>query len=210
MPPYVDRSASVQQTLITVFVLAPLIFSATQHTLALLLSFFPSGALQQQSKSRLYVMGVYLFCALVSAGVHLYILVTATFSTDPAISFSRVYLPSPTRAYGSFPEKLTEGAHLFIQYDYIYILLSCILYTYLILGPQLERRTFPAKISTMFPISPLTSAYVVISVLTLLFGPSAIVSLALWARESWLEREVSVKASLRSDCGASTDSHTVR
>ena len=189
MPPYVDRSASAQQTLLTVFVIAPLIFSATQHALASLFSFSLSRTRQEQSRSRLYTMGAYLFCALVSAGVHLYVLVTAIFSTDSAISLSRIYLPSPSRPYGSFPEKLTEGAHLFSQYDYILILLSCILYTYLILEPQLEVGRLPVKLITMLPIPPAVSACVVVTVLALLLGPSATVSLGLWARESWLESE---------------------
>ena len=196
LPPYVSRSPSAQQTLITVFVLAPIICSIATHGFAFILSSTsssPSSSDRQKSshsKSRFDITGTYLLSALVSAAVHLSVLSTSLFSADPAISFSRVFLPSPWKPYGSFPTKLTEGAHLFLQYDYIYILLSCGLYTYLLLEPRLAAGDlFPAKLLATLPATPAVWACVGITLVTLVLGPAAAVSLGLWAREGQWERE---------------------
>ena len=194
LPPYVSRSSSAQQTLITAFVLAPIICSIATHAFILSsISSSPSSSDRQKnshSKSRFDITATYPLSALVSAAVHLSVLSTSLFSADPAISFSRVFLPAPWKAYGSFPTKLTEGAHLFLQYDYIYILLSCGLYTYLLLEPRLAAGDlFPAKVLATLPAAPAFWACVGITLITLVLGPAAAVSLGLWAREDQRERE---------------------
>ena len=188
-PPLVDYTVDQHQTFIAIFQIAPLIFSAMQHALAALLASTSTGN-GNPGKSKRYVVGAYLFTGACSAAAHGYAMLTALFSGDQAISFKRVYVPSPSKVDRASVEKITEGAHLFLQYDYMIISLTCILYTYLLFESHLKPKAFLRAYLTALPVSEGKAATLLIALSTAVLGAGATVSLALWAKESHSQREV--------------------
>ena len=110
------------------------------------------------------------------------------FSQTEATAFSRVFIPSPARVDPSALDKLTEGGLLFLQYDFLIISLTCILYAYLLLEPQ--SKTLVSSISAIDERSGLENFVIMLLVMfsTVLLGPGAVVSFAFAVREESLPK----------------------
>ncbi|OKL57954.1 hypothetical protein UA08_06760 [Talaromyces atroroseus] len=174
LPPFqVTRSAQDNQTFAALFQITPTIAAVFQTILASLTS--PKAASGQYA-AKVPVRRAYFFSGLFSAAAHIYAVLTAMYSTDPAVTWSRVYVPSPSDVVADSEWTVLEGALLFIKYDWIIINVSSALWLYLSLKPYLNMKTAFDKGST--------SLLIVLS--TLIVGPGATVSWGLRLRENWI------------------------
>ena len=187
LPPLVDCKVETQQAFSAVFQLTPVIFVAIQYIGARCI------ALCTEDRHELDVERPMVYLALISTGIcsaiaHVYSLATSLFSQDPATAFSRVYIPSPARVDPSTPNTLTEGGLLFLQYDFLIISLTCILYAYLLLEPQ--SRTILSFVLAGYERPGLEKFAVMVMVVltTVVLGPGAAVSFAFAVREDSLPK----------------------
>lgn len=141
-------------------------------------------------------MTTHLFFAFYSAVIHLICIFTCLFSSDPSVTILRVFVPNPNGVHRDSPERLTQAAILFLQYDWLVICLTAVLYSYLLLEPDLTNATkqvrwkgTQASSSVRFLAfllgNPL-SRVIALVLITVLLGPSTSVSIALWQREKHL------------------------
>ena len=187
LPPLIDCRVETQQAFSAVFQLTPVIFVAIQYVSARCI------ALRTKDRHELDVERPLIYLAFISTGIcsavaHIYSLATSFFSQDPATAFSRVYIPSPTRVDLSISNKITEGGLLFLQYDFLVISLTCVLYTYLLLEPQ--SRAIKSFVLADYEQSGLGKFAMMLMVMltTIVFGPGAAVSFALAVREDSLPK----------------------
>ena len=160
---------------------------AFQYITAHWIAFFAKDRADSDSE-RPFVYLALTFTGTCSAIAHVYSLTTSLLSQDPATAFSRVYIPSPGRVDSSASNKLTEGGLLFLQYDFLVVSLTCILYAYLLLEPQSKAlmSSFSA-IHERSGLEKLATMLLVVSA-TALLGPGAVVSFAFALREDSLPK----------------------
>ncbi|EED18129.1 conserved hypothetical protein [Talaromyces stipitatus ATCC 10500] len=204
-----NYSADQHQNTIAVFQFAPLIWMAGQYTFSFLLSPFSKLAklgLQNRSRteisharprrSEIYIQAAQLFFAIYSALVHLLCVSISFFSSDPSVTILRVFIPNPIGVNRESPQRLTQAAILFLQYDWLVICLTAVLYSYLLLEPEIlstskqarwkSTKSLLVRLLTFLPISNSLSSIIGLVAFTILLGPSTVVSLALWQCEGRL------------------------
>lgn len=107
-------------------------------------------------------------------------------SSDLDLSLSRLFVPSPGRVTLSPSVKLVEGAHLFAQFDWYVVVLTCMVFAYL----QIEQGTkLQAPLTSMLKIRASWEKLLgwgSIGLSTVLFGPGAAASFSLAVREHGL------------------------
>lgn len=160
----------------------PIIFVTIQHIAAYLFS------LLQENVNRIdadepFVVQSYTLAGICSAAAHVYALAVSLFAQDSATAFSRVYIPRPANVDPLAPNKITEGAHLFLQFDWIVINLTCVVYAYLLLEPHLKTFNFYLPKSWAKQ-----AAMLLIGLTTIVLGPGAAVSFAFALRECELRK----------------------
>ena len=177
LPMWVERSTMAHQNILAVWQLDPLWVSIIQFTLMSGLSkAFRSGR-RDPALSHHWVGTSYLAAALFSAAGHIYALAIATFSSDPGLSVAGMYVPFVRTAFAGEADRLLNGPWLFLQFDFIIIAIASLSWVYLLLVDMMDTQ----KISR----GMLMLAFFVCSVVV---GPGATVSVALFWREGLMER----------------------
>lgn len=119
----------------------------------------------------------YLLAASSSTVGHLYTFGSVAFSSDPAIGFTRMYVPFLRTGPAGSEKKLANGPWLFLQYDLIIISLSSLSWAYILVNRlHPVHRISPLLLSLMFLLG------------AAILGPGATVSLALLWREMLLHK----------------------
>ena len=172
LPPVLGCRIEHQQAFMALFQASPLIFVLIQQIVARLIRTLDEHR-SPSDPNRPFVVGSYIFAGLSSAAVHIYVLIISLFTQNTHIGFSRVFIPSLVKIDPRAPKKITEGAHLFLQYDWIIINLTCILYIYFLSEAHLETLTRHLKIPSG---SRKLVAIVFITMTTVILGPGAAVS----------------------------------
>ena len=141
LPPLLNCSIARQQAFIALFHTTPIMFATIQYITAYLISLFQANTICTDA-DKPFVIRSYTLAGICSAAAHVYALAVSLFAQDPATAFSRVYIPRPANVDPLASNKITEGAHLFLQFDWIVINLTCVLYAYLLLEPHLATFKF--------------------------------------------------------------------
>ena len=172
LPPIMGCRIEHQQAFIALFQVSPFIFVLIQQVVARLIKVLDEHrSLPNSSKS--FVVASYIFAGLSSAAAHIYVLMISLLAQDNRIAFSRVFIPSLGKIDPQAPSKITEGAHLFLQYDWIIINLTCILYVYLLLEAHLQILNRHLNIPS---VSSKVVVILLITITTVVLGPGAAVS----------------------------------
>lgn len=138
-----------------------------QYVLAAGAGSYITVAKQHPNADLSFVRGSYMFAAIFSAGAHCYIL-SYLFSLE--VMFRKIFIPTfndQVRAAGV--QKLAMGAVLFLQYDFIIINISALLWCYLLVKQVKD-------IKMMVLVAGIIVA-------DALIGPGALVSVVFWWRE---------------------------
>ncbi|KAL8723273.1 MAG: hypothetical protein Q9225_000395 [Loekoesia sp. 1 TL-2023] len=102
------------------------------------------------------------------------------------LSFSRLFIPTPSKFGNPSTNIFVEGAHLFTQFDWHIVVLTCMVFAYL----QVEEGTkLQAPIASLLRIAAKWETQLAIGsicVTTALFGPGAAASFGLAIREQGL------------------------
>ncbi|KAI0403614.1 hypothetical protein F4802DRAFT_599006 [Xylaria palmicola] len=142
-------------------------------------------------ESKRWIVLALLLAGTTAAAVHLYTVTSALITNDTDISLARLFVPArgmtdpihslPSASMGLVPEyaALLENFHLFSQYDWIVVTLSCVLFAHLLLS----RRDGEDK-SSLFTTREETRELAYLSAAALILGPGAAGSFALALREA--------------------------
>ena len=179
LPPFnLSQSRGQHQAMIVVYLTTPLIFSGIQQLLGRLIDQFQYRK-ESNGTSRRTAINAYIVAAVVAGLGHLYVLFRALGTDNPAATLAEVFIPIQLDKFPA--DLLTAGSHLFIQYDYIIVSLTCFCYIFGQLLPLLDIRA----------VGKPTLA-VGLAVSTVLLGPGATLMLSLWARERKLQSDDSI------------------
>ncbi|CAG8981841.1 hypothetical protein HYALB_00013473 [Hymenoscyphus albidus] len=189
LPPILNAATESQQGWIALFQVTPLLFSLVQITNSLAVTALVK---QRDSKSteKKYLKISYLLAGLIAATAHLSTLSTSLFSTNPTISFATVFLPWHTTVDQSTPTGLAMGAHLFTQFDFLVITITCGVYAYALLEPLMKRERHIALYKQPSIFRDPIVAGICIAGSAFLVGPAAIVSFAFAGREGRVRKVV--------------------
>lgn len=137
-----------------------------QHAFAAGLKSFSIGSKPHRNADVSFVRGSYMFTAIMSTLAHLYVL-RSILSLG---IFRQVYIPGfddDVRSSGL--QKVAAGAHVFLQYDFIIINLSALIWSY-------------ALVKQVKVVKTMKLVWVLVTADALL-GPGAMVSAVFWWRE---------------------------
>lgn len=172
LPPHVDRTPQAHQTMIVLFVVAPVAAHVLQWLSAESISNFLGRADAKPSNSTL-VRLTYVITGVVSALPHLYVLVRSLVTPNTETGFTRVFIPTHSLVQPGSSSVILEGAHLFLQYDNLFFELTCMLWNVALLRPWMREMT------------TLKQGQVFVSMIlaTFFLGSGATVSAVFWLRE---------------------------
>lgn len=174
-PPFISWSRVAQQSMILSFLASPLLFNGLQRAAGAFINQFQYRR-ETSAGSKNSVLAVYAGAATVASLGHAYVFVRALFSGGLA----QVFIPNPSKL-DSFPaDRLTAGAHLFSQYDYLLVAATCFLYVYLELAPHLDSDLASSGIYAK------STLLIAAASSTVLLGPGATLMLGLWARNKYI------------------------
>ncbi|KAI1780607.1 hypothetical protein F4818DRAFT_11836 [Hypoxylon cercidicola] len=124
----------------------------------------------------------YWIVGSVSALVHVGIAVYAMFSPASDVSLSRIYIPHYNAVQRGHSDIVTEGALLFIQFDYVIInIVVLILGTYILrFEPALIVKSISGKDRAGSPLFAFLA-------ITAIFGAGAGLAFVLYCKEHWLD-----------------------
>jgi hypothetical protein len=155
--------------------------------------------IKKPNEDKPWVIASFVAAGIIAAAVHLYTIFGTMTSSDPDLSFTRLFIPSfgkvnsqvatsngtlPLLATGLPAEyrSLLEGYHLFTQFDWIIVALSCIIFTHYLLETRPgQTRKASEKLSS---IEMRDLRYLALG--SIVVGPAAAGSFALAVRESRL------------------------
>ena len=172
LPTWYPRPDVVHQNILAAWQPDPVWVSIIQALVVLVLS----STRQNDKKAVWWTKTSYLLAAVSSASGHIYAAWSLLVSSDPAMTFIKVYVPFLFAGPEGASLTLARGPWLFLQYDLIIISTSCVSWAYL-----LTKRCLPmdAGIRSVLPVIFLCGGVVL--------GPGAAVSLALFWRENQLQ-----------------------
>ncbi|WEW58625.1 hypothetical protein PRK78_004093 [Emydomyces testavorans] len=156
-----------------------------------------------------WIVASYVTAGTIAAIVHLYTIISSVTTTDPDATFARLFIPSPGKT-NLFPawfpnssptlpalppkyNEIMEQFHLFSQFDWIVVTLSCIVFVHYLLSRAEEdddRKKDSRKEMSVVEMREL--AYLILG--TLAVGPGAAGSFALAVRESRIRERTVDKA----------------
>ncbi|KAI9730792.1 MAG: hypothetical protein M1818_008072 [Claussenomyces sp. TS43310] len=175
------RSAEYHQTLVAIFMLSPVWVSSIQEVATRASAWQRQGSSTRRDKTKasMWTRAVYLQTCVVSAAGHLYPMYKIFTAKNPEnVNLTRLYIPSPFEPPSGTTDVLVIGSWLFLQYDHIIISLSSLSWVLVLL-----RKT---KVAEQLATSTMICRLLIGSVL---IGPGATVSLALYFREGFLESD---------------------
>lgn len=126
--PTASRSPSQQQNIVALFQFTPLCVTVLQHVFAAGIELFSSGSKPHRSPDVFFVRWSYMFATIISASTHLYVL--GSILSHEGL-FQRVYMPAgKDQVRWSTLQKVAAGAHVFLQYDFIIINISALVWSW--------------------------------------------------------------------------------
>jgi len=192
LPPILNLPTESQQGWIALFQVTPLLFAVVQIISSLAINSL-SRLEEVNVAEKKYLKGSYLFAGLIAIIAHLSVLGTSLFSGDHTVSFQSVFLPWYTHVDQSTPKGLVMGAHLFTQFDFLIIQITCAVYAYALLEPLMktEQHIKLYNQSSIFRMPAV--AGLVIAVSAFILGPAATVSFAFAVREDRMRKAFVLK-----------------
>lgn len=163
---YSFASEFTRHTIIAGFELSPLL-------LGVLVAIFSSTESKAPRTSGDRIRHLYIFGGLASGGAHLYTLAITLLSQNENTKFGRVFIPSLSSVTSGSVDNIHDGALLFLQYDWIVVNITCAAWVYLLLDSR----------QVLLGVRGWATRGVLTLVSTLLLGPGATVSCALYLRE---------------------------
>jgi hypothetical protein len=158
-----------KHAVIAVYVLSPLVLGLITTIISATDSKY-SESHRTSSERILYSL---LLGALVSGCVHIYTMASTCLTQDESFKFGRVFIPSLSSVAPGSIDNIHTGALLFLQYDWIVVCVTCAVWVYLLLDSR----------QVVIGVQGFTTRVLLILVSTLLIGPGATVSSALYLRE---------------------------
>lgn len=172
-----ERDPEVHQLIVAVFQATPLMMFATHSVMAYYMKSIQSSS-QEEVSSASYTKSMYVGTGLIAGVGHLYTQFIIFSSTDPALSYKRVYLPSPKSVYtASNDDRLVRGAHLFLQYDWIVVNVCLVVWVQVRLLPHLRGISIFKRLCCIMLQASGTVA----------LGPGFTTSMGLWWQEKQFE-----------------------
>ncbi|KAI2617407.1 hypothetical protein GGR54DRAFT_641058 [Hypoxylon sp. NC1633] len=175
LPALVNASVSQIQNGVVIFFLTPPAYVLFQRLAKTVISKTQFQGFRRPSKTAYWIVGA------VSALVHVGIAVYALSSTSPDVSLSRIYIPHPGAVQRGASSIVTEGALLFIQFDYVIInVVVLILGTYILqFEPALIAKSAGGNDRFGAPMLAFLS-------ISAVFGAGAGLAFVLYCKEQWL------------------------
>ncbi|KAL9583752.1 MAG: hypothetical protein Q9203_004943 [Teloschistes exilis] len=161
--------------------------TAVGYLLVLVVASRPGATSKKDPKNPdvdwIFVTISYILAGTWSAAVHAYTLWRSFTSSDPDLSLSRLFIPSPSAAGQPTANLFVEGAHLFTQFDWHIVALTCMVFAYY----QIEQGTkIQAPLTSLLGLAAEQETALVVGfivVTTALLGPGAAASFGLAIRE---------------------------
>ncbi|KAI1381397.1 hypothetical protein F4677DRAFT_402892 [Hypoxylon crocopeplum] len=175
LPALVNASVFQIQNGVVIFFLTPPAFVVFHRFAKAAITKTNFQAFKQPSKIAYWIVGA------VSALVHIGIAVYSMSSADADLTLSRIYIPHYSAVQRGEPNIVTEGALLFIQYDYVIInIVVLILGTYILqFEPALLAKSAGGKERAGTPLLIFLGIFAV-------FGAGAGLAFVLYCKEHWL------------------------
>ena len=171
------KQAAQHQLAVAAFQVTPVFVSLVQQLLSRL--FKTCWTSSKPGSDIAYLRRVYLVGSLAALVGHVYSMAVTLLATEPAMRFTRVYIPNPSSVVSATDsELLGHGALLFLQYDWMLMNLCCMVWLYALLRPHFTYHSLVRH----------TILLMCTAISTLLFGPGFVVSIGLWWREALLPR----------------------
>ena len=181
LPTWLERSAQQHQNILAAWQPDPIWVCLIQALITTI-----SSTTHVEKQAIWWTCTSYLLAASSSTLGHMYTFGSVAFSSDPAIDFTRMYVPFLTTGPPGSEKKLANGPWLFLQYDLIIISLSSLSWAYILVN----------RLHPQHHISPMLLALVFLLGAVVL-GPGATVSLALLWRETLLHKARAAQARVR-------------
>lgn len=145
-----------------------------------------------------WIVSTFILVGFLSAGIHLTCIGVSLFSSNPDMSLSRVFLPSPSKMHAFTPSSdlnsslppayhiLYEGYDLFTQLDYLIVSAACVVFAHWMLHNRGGDAPEIGAIMTDIELRDL----LLHALGALLVGPAAVGSFAFAVREEKIRRGV--------------------
>ncbi|KAH7319611.1 hypothetical protein B0I35DRAFT_215602 [Stachybotrys elegans] len=118
----------------------------------------------------------YILSGVISAALRVGLVISIIASADPDVSFRRVYIPNFAAVQPRRADTIVEGAHLFIQLDYMLTIILVLIHGIYMSGEPIIGHANRTKKSPW-----------ALTLVTLVFGPGAGMSYAAYLKESRVE-----------------------
>ncbi|KAL9613790.1 MAG: hypothetical protein Q9167_001681 [Letrouitia subvulpina] len=177
LSPALTSTPKQHQTLIALYQATPVFTVALQLAISSLLLLSSTESSKSASGGKTHVKVALAAAALFSCATHLYALSASVLSSNPMARFARVYIPDPASVHAGADDTVAKGAMLFMQYDNLIIMTTCLVWIYVLLQPYFHLGGLVRKIATLAGLA----------LGTVILGPGAVVSIGLWSREDSLD-----------------------
>ena len=182
LPPVLSVPAESQQGWIALFQVTPLLFAAVHVISSLAVSSLGRSKVDNVTEKK-YLKGSYIFGGLIAVTAHLSVLWISLFSNDDFVSFGSVFLSWYTHVDQSTPRGLVMGAHLFTQFDFLVIQITCAVYAYALLEPLMKKKQHVKSYNQPSVFREPAVNGLLIAASAFILGPAATVSFAFAIRE---------------------------
>ncbi|EER28769.1 hypothetical protein CPC735_040330 [Coccidioides posadasii C735 delta SOWgp] len=211
LPSWLSYSAWDHHGFIALFHISPILVTVLFITGSTVLSYCrmstPNKASENPNADKLWIVASYITTGTVAAAVHAFTVITSLRTSNPDVTFTRLFIPSPgranlfrtwfpkfTSAFPGLPAKYTElleQYHLFSQFDLVVVALSCIVFVHYLLSHSGSNKVEHHK-KRIASVENRELVYLYLG--TLFLGPGAAGSFALAIRESRIRRYNMLKA----------------
>jgi hypothetical protein len=155
---------------IAIYVFSPLLLGV----LIALISSMDSEPHKNHRNSSKSVRYLYILAALTSGFIHIYTMMVTCLSGDESVQFGNVFIPSLTSVRSGSVDNIYAGAYLFLKNDWIVVNMTCTTWVYLMVDSN----------QVVVDVQGSATRILLIIASTLLLGPGATVSSALYLREN--------------------------
>jgi hypothetical protein len=192
LPPILSVPTESQQGWIALFQVTPLLFAAVQIISSLAVNSLGRSKEDNVAEKK-YLKGSYIFAGIIAVTAHLSVLGISLFSNDDSVSFGSVFLPWYTHVDQSTPRGLVMGAHLFTQFDFLVIQITCAIYAYALLEPLMKKEQHVKLYNQPSVLRAPAVTGLLIAASAFILGPAATVSFAFAIREDSVRKAFVLK-----------------
>jgi len=192
LPPILGAPTESQQGWIALFQITPLLFVAIQIVSSLAVNSLATSKEDDLAEKK-YLKDSYIFAGIIAVLAHFSVLGISLLSNSDSISFGSVFLSWYTHVDQSTPSGLVMGAHLFTQFDFFVIQMTCAVYAYALLEPLIKKEQHIRLYNQPSIFRAPAVARLVITGSALILGPAATVSFAFAIREDSMRKVLVLK-----------------